>query len=114
MGDAVILLVEDYPCESEDQARSREAFYILNNPCVNKNIPGRKYKEWYEANKENIKISCKTYRDSHKEQLKEYELNRKESRIEYKKQYSESNKERLKEYRESHKDEKKLYDKMRH
>ena len=43
-GDSVILLIEDYPCESEDQARSREAFYVLNNPCVNKQIPGRIHK----------------------------------------------------------------------
>ncbi len=25
-GDAIILLIEDYPCESENQARTREAF----------------------------------------------------------------------------------------
>ena len=25
-GDSIILLVEDYPCENEDQARAREAF----------------------------------------------------------------------------------------
>ncbi len=39
--DAVILLIEDFPCESKDQANAREAFYILNNPCVNKCILGQ-------------------------------------------------------------------------
>ena len=39
-GDAVILLVEDYPCQTENQASARESFYILNNPCVNRQIPG--------------------------------------------------------------------------
>ena len=50
-GDAVILLVEDYPCQTEDQASAREAFNILNNPCVNRQIPGRSKKEYNEANK---------------------------------------------------------------
>ena len=40
-GDAIILLVEDYPCETENQARAREAYYILDNDCVNKYVPGR-------------------------------------------------------------------------
>ena len=43
-GDAVILLVEDYPCQTENQVSPREAFYILNNPCLNKQIPGRSKK----------------------------------------------------------------------
>ena len=47
-GDAIILLIEDYPCESEDQARAREGFFILNNPCVNKCLPGRTNKESYK------------------------------------------------------------------
>ena len=55
-GDAVILLVEDYPCQSEDQARAREAFYILNNVCVNKNLPNRNHKDsmrhWQVTHKE--------------------------------------------------------------
>ena len=48
-GDAIILLVEDYPCESEDQARTREAFYVLKNNCVNKCVPGRTYKDSMKA-----------------------------------------------------------------
>ena len=39
LGDSVIILVEIYPCNSVDEARSRESYYILNNECVNKNIP---------------------------------------------------------------------------
>ena len=48
-GDAIIILVEDYSCENKDQAKAREAFYILNNPCVNKNIPGRTAQESVKA-----------------------------------------------------------------
>ena len=34
-GDAIILLVEDYPCNNKMQAQFREAHYIINNNCVN-------------------------------------------------------------------------------
>ncbi len=70
-GDAVILLVEDYPCETENQARAREAFYILNNPCVNKCVPGRtakdQKKEYYKLNKELILEKKKAYYEIHKD-----------------------------------------------
>jgi hypothetical protein len=76
LGDAVILLVEEYPCLNENQARAREAFYILNNPCVNKNIPNRTQNEsskaWYEANKEARDAQIKKYDEDHKEQRKIY------------------------------------------
>ena len=76
-GDAVILLIEDFPCESEDQARTREAFYVLNNPCVNKNVPGRNhkdsYKNWYDNNKEYDNERCRQYQEAHKEEMKEYQ-----------------------------------------
>ena len=45
MGDAVILLVENFPCSSEDEAYAREAYFILNNECINKQIPGRNNNE---------------------------------------------------------------------
>ena len=51
LGDALILLVENFPCNSKDEARAREAYFIINNECVNKNIPGRTPKEYYEDNK---------------------------------------------------------------
>jgi hypothetical protein len=40
-----IILVEDYPCETGEQASAQEAFYVLNNACVNKQKPGRSLKE---------------------------------------------------------------------
>ena len=60
-GNAVILLVEDYPCQSEDQARAGEAFYILNNVCVNKNLPNRNHKD-----------SMKNWQVTHKEHWNKY------------------------------------------
>jgi hypothetical protein len=52
-GDAIILLVEDYPCLNINEARAREGYYILNNPCVNKNVAGRTMKQYYVDNKPN-------------------------------------------------------------
>jgi hypothetical protein len=49
-GDYDIIWVEDFPCERKDQLKARERYYIENNVCVNKNLPGRTLKEWHQAN----------------------------------------------------------------
>jgi hypothetical protein len=46
--DYYIELVELVPCSSNDELKVRERFYIQNNECVNKNIPGRTKEEWYK------------------------------------------------------------------
>jgi len=57
--DFYIVLLEDYPCERKEQLEARERWYIENNECVNKKIPTRSYKEYYEENKEEInKRNC--------------------------------------------------------
>ncbi len=70
-GDANIELVEDYPCNNRDEARLREAFYILNYPCINKNVPGRSHKQsfkaYYDKNKEFFQKKNAKYRETHKE-----------------------------------------------
>ena len=68
-GDAIILLVEDYPCESENKARAKEGFYILNNPCVNKCIAGRTDKQYYLDKKQILDEYQKQYDANHKEQI---------------------------------------------
>jgi hypothetical protein len=37
-----IILLESYPCNSIDELKARERYYIENNERVNKNIPGMK------------------------------------------------------------------------
>ena len=68
-----IFLIVEYPCETKDQLRQREGYYITNIPCVNKVVAGRKNKEsckqYYENNKETITNKQKQYRDEHKEYL---------------------------------------------
>ena len=41
-GDAVISLVEEFICATKNEAMDKEAKYILNNVCCNKNIPNNK------------------------------------------------------------------------
>ena len=90
-GDAVILLVEDYPCESKDQAKARETFYILNNHCVNKCIPGQTPRQYRETHSERMKERDKNYYNLNKETMLE-------NRKEYQKQYNESHQKERKEY----------------
>ncbi len=66
LGDAMIVLVEDFPCQNENQARAREAFYIQNNPCVNKNVPGRTKKQYYIDHIVEFNEHNKQYNESHK------------------------------------------------
>ncbi len=67
-GDAIILLVEEFPCESEDQAKVREAFYILNNTCVNKQVPGRTHKDSMKCYFMNNKDKWNEYQREYKRQ----------------------------------------------
>ena len=73
-----------------------ERWYIETFPCVNKKIPGRTYKEfndankeqhkaYYQNNKERIKANNKAYKIAHKEQLaqkkKEWYLRKKQAKL---------------------------------
>ena len=66
-----IELIENYPCDNNKELELREAYYIRNNNCYNKYIPGRTLKEYKEVNKEKIKEEMKKYRENNKEKIKE-------------------------------------------
>ena len=80
-----IVLIETVNAESKDELLAREKHYIKSFKCVNKCIPGRTRKEYYqdnydiikekkivykENNKEKIKIQHQEYRNTHKEEIK--------------------------------------------
>jgi len=88
-----ISLVEELSCQNKEQLRARERHYIENNECVNKYIPLRTAREYYEANKEQIAEQMKHYYQANKEQI-----------AEQKKQYYEANKERIAEYYQANKE----------
>ena len=111
-GEYVYSLVEEYPCENKEQLYARERYWIENNECINKHIPGRTNKEWYQDNKEKVLEKAKKHREQNKEHLlekeQEYrEQNRENLRAGYKK-YREQNKEKVaekqKEWREQNKE----------
>ena len=85
-GNYDMILVEDYPCERKEQLIARERWYIENNECCNKEIPGRTNKEYYVENKEKISERCKKYQEENKEKI-----------AEIKKKYREENKEKISE-----------------
>ena len=72
-GDKVqIFLVEEYPCESKMHLNARERWWIENNECVNKYIPNRSKKEYYQANKDKLKTYSEAYREANKDKIKAY------------------------------------------
>ncbi len=99
-----IVLIEEYPCENKEQLHKRERYYIENMKCVNKNIPSRTRKEWYEENKEKHYEKSKEWRENNKEKVKEYkkEWRNKENNKEKIKEWFEINKEKFKEYRKEY------------
>jgi hypothetical protein len=61
--DVIIVLVETFSCNNKNELLKKEYEYILNNPCINK-AKGLNPKEYYQANKERIKVrSLKYYYD---------------------------------------------------
>ena len=129
-GDAVILLVEDYPCESENEAAVRESFYIINNICVNKQIPGKSiekkkedkreyyeknidelteyHKEYYKTNIQEISDKKKKYYEANKEEIKDQVFIYRSLHKEEAKEYRMSRKEETKEYNKQYRLKKKL------
>jgi hypothetical protein len=99
-GDVDIVLVENFPCNSKEELQSRERWYIENNNCINKAIPMRTKKEYYNNNKDRIKKYYKEYYKTNKDIVKEnYEANK-----EKKKEYYKTNKEKIKKYYKNNKD----------
>ena len=69
--DAVIELVENFSCNNRKELTDREGYYIKNNECINKNIPGRTHQEWKLENIENYKEYQKEYQKEYRKQKKE-------------------------------------------
>ena len=68
-----MILIENYPCESKKELEQREAWYIRENPCVNRCIPGRTKKEYYEDHREKINSRAKKHYQENHEHKHEYD-----------------------------------------
>lgn len=76
-----IQLIEEIEFDDIKELRNREAYYIRNLDCINKDIPGRTDKERYLDNKEQITKQKKVYYQKNKEQI-----------VKQKKEYRDANK----------------------
>ena len=103
--DVEITLMEDFNCYSKKELQDRERWYIENNNCINKKVPNRTVKEYYETHKDVIKDYHKQYTLINKDKIKDY-----------KKSYYETNKNEImnkqKDYYEQNKDIKLEYHKQ--
>ena len=91
--DFKIELLENCDIKTKQELLERERFYIENNNCLNKNIPGnfdkgyqQYHKDYYNHNKDKLSNYHKEYNANNKVKIKEY--------IEA---YYETNKDKLKE-----------------
>jgi hypothetical protein len=117
--------VEAYEAKDKRDLETRERFHMEQlNSSLNKRVPTRTEKEYYEDNKEQIKkykkkydadhkeeiiIKNKEYNDTHKDEMKEYYKNNKTEIGIKKKKYYDDHKEELiinqKKYYDDHKEE---------
>ena len=79
-----ILLLENVECNTKDELKVRERHYIETLKCVNKNIPGRSFKEYYDANPEYNKQRNKKYDEENKEKRQQYRMDNKDKILERK------------------------------
>lgn len=111
-GSPEITLLEMYPCKSRDELHARERHYIENNECVNKIIPTRTCKEWYDTVKytEEYQRKKKAYYEANRDDM----YRRCRERITASEESYERYKQYGKEYREKNREQLVHYDKERH
>jgi len=88
----VMIPIEPYSCYSKKELEIRERFYIdLFKPALNKNIPTRTYKEYYQDNKEKMKEYYENNKEKINERYKEWYQNNRDKRVEKMKEYNQNN-----------------------
>jgi hypothetical protein len=104
--DCDICLVEYYPCNSKEELHKRERHYIENNECINKIIPSRTTKEYYQEYKNKIKEQQKEYYRLNKDKISEQQTNycetNKNKISEQKKEYRRLNKDKISEQKKEY------------
>jgi hypothetical protein len=94
--DYNIILVEKYPCNDKMELHARERFHIEENDCVNKVIPLRTPKQYYNDNEEKIQHYQHQYKLDNKEKLKKYRYDNKEKIKQYNHHYYKNKKNYIK------------------
>ena len=107
--DCYIELICECPCETKEQLNKKEGETIRAMNCVNKVIPCRTDREYYQDNREHLLEQKREYAIENKEEIAEYQRNyaidHKQERKEYLANYYQLNKEehskKAKEYRKN-------------
>ena len=73
-----IELIEHYPCNSIEELRKREGYFIQNAECVNRCVAGRTKNEWHYDNKEHCNKKSNTHYYNNREQRLRQEKERRE------------------------------------
>lgn len=113
--DCQIVLIENYPCNTEEELQRREGHWIKQLDCVNKFVTRRTRTEYFEDNHEKIKardrkrhsankeqrnLNKKIYRKNNPEKVKQQDKNKyqnnKDIMLDKAKQYYEKNKDKIK------------------
>jgi len=88
----IMIPIEPYSCNDKKELEIKERFYIdLLRPTLNKKIPTRTNKEYYQDN-----------RDKLIEYQKEYKQNNSDKIAEYQKEYYQDNSDKITEYRKEY------------
>ena len=99
--------VEKYECDTKRELEARERYWIETlNAELNKRIPARTRREYYDDNVESIAIKGKQYRQENKEacveRCKQYQKNNVEAIAEQRKQHYQENRGRILEEKKRH------------
>jgi len=102
-----IIEVEQCCAKDKDELLERERYWIRHlDTTLNKTIPGRTRKEWYQDNKESVIQRTRKYYQEHKEEIAqkkaEYRQEHKEEIAEYHKKYNIDNNTKLNKYRRNY------------
>jgi len=76
--NVIITLIKLFPCNCKSELEAEERKYIQNIECVNKAIPTRTTKEYYQDNRDVIVDKSKEYYQKNKEKQYIYRQNNKE------------------------------------
>mgnify|MGYP003128030937 CR=1 FL=1 len=96
-GDYSYNIVEEVEYENKYELHNRERFYIENNECVNKLVPNRNKKQYYEDNKDKILEKKKNYHKNNKDKFKQYREDNKDKIKQKDKKYYQNNKDKINE-----------------
>ncbi len=105
IGNARIELIEEFPCKTKIELLDRERYWCKELKSINKKLPGRTNKLYYQDNKESISKhkkdryrNNKKVQESDKMRTKKWYQNNKDKATEYHKQYREKHREEKKKY----------------